>query len=520
MFRFLICPFIFLSVLPGLFAEFPLHDLAIREAILLDDWRFKAAPAGLEEEIDWSGDVFADERNHWPQVAVPGIWDQPPGKVQHPVPNQVGWYRTRIELPQGAADDEISLCFLGVKYIADLFVNGEYIGVHRGGYTPFLFPLTDLPDGTRYLEIVVRVDNRLNNHSIPKQKTDWETYGGIDREVYLLVRPVSRPEKVFVRTFRDRQGIWQLRINAESKGAPENPLSIKLLDKEKVVTAYEMKEWSNGIDLSISIDNPILWSPDQPHLYQLEFTWGDHHIRFPVGFRELEWKDGKLHLNGQPLWLQGFGQHEFFPQAGSVLNHDQRRRDLEMMKSLYHANALRTGHYPHHPDLFNLADEIGLLLFTEMPAWQNPPASLTQPEVWENWVVPQLDEMILTYRNHPSVFGWGVLNEITNAHRYIEQARARIQTMDPHRGVAAVTASEEDFAVNRLTDFAARNLHYGWYHSRCVYQLRTGLQKNIDHAIGRPIPQTCGPYRHESHAPLPGGSGHRNQCLRTPRRNF
>lgn len=480
----LIC-FYLCGLIPLLPAEFPLRDLAADRALLLADWRFKAEPTG--SEVDWSTDRDAAARAEWPPVPVPGIWDKGPGEVRLPIPKQAGWFRTRLPVPELADDQELALCFLGVKYTADLFVNGEYLGVHRGGYTPFLFTLPAETSEHSDMEIIVRVDNRLTERTVPKRKTGWETYGGIDREVYLLIRPKTRPEKLLVRTYPDQQAVWQLHVQAETVGDPKDPLTIELFDKEKVVVSSVTKDWQSGIDLSLPLASPRLWSPEQPHLYHLSLRWGNHELRFPVGIRELAWKEGKLHVNGNPLWLQGFGQHEFYPESGSILTSAQRRADLENMKNLFSANALRTGHYPQHPDLFNLADEIGLLLFTEVPAWQIRPQVLVQPDVWDNWVTPQIDEMLLSYRNHPSVFGWGVLNEIGNAHDYIRRARARINTLDPARGVAAVIASTADFGINDLTDFAARNLHYGWYHSRSVYKLREGLAQNLARANGRPI---------------------------------
>ncbi len=472
-----------LSLSPLLNAAFPLHDLAVDQATLLSEWQFLAETAN--EEVDWSTPEFTEFRSHWPTVTVPGIWDKAPGEIPPPVPEQAGWFRSTLPLPKPNRDQELQLCFLGVKYIADVFVNGEYLGVHRGGYTPFLMDLPELPPETKEIEILVRVDNRLNGQTIPKRRPGWEVYGGIDREVYLLQRPANRPENIFVRTYRDPQGLWQLHIQAEAKGKQDTPLNIKLWDGEQIVSST--KADGLNIDLPLTVNAPKLWSPDQPHLYQLELSWGKHRVRFPVGFREIEWKEGKLFLNGNAIWLQGFGQHEFFPGAASILTSEQRRTDLEMMKNLYGANALRTGHYPHHPDLFNLADEMGLLLFTEIPVWQNNPNKLLMPEVWDNWIEPQLNEMILRHRNHPSLFGWGVLNEIGNAHPYIIKAREHILTLDPDRGVAAVIASHHDFGINRITDFAARNLHYGWYHSRSVYKLREGIDKNLENSNGHAV---------------------------------
>lgn len=487
MFRFLIGLLCVTGSL-GTSVEFPLRDLAVDQALLLDDWRFKAEPA--ESEVDWSAPDFAEERAQWKKITVPGIWDQAPGEVTLPVPVQAAWYRTKLSTPSLQTGQELALCFLGVKYTADVFVNGEYLGVHRGGYTPFLFTLPEALADASELEVVVRVENRLRNTTVPKQKAGWELYGGIDREVFLLLRPKTRPENIFVIPHQDEFNGWHLKMQADVLGEPEGPLQIRLQDDGQTLLSENVTDWDKGIDRYFQIHDALPWTPENPHLYQLELRWGDHHVRFPVGFREFHWRDGKLYLGQSEtdhVWLQGFGQHEFYPKAGSILTPEQRRRDLRMMKDLYSANALRTGHYPHHPDLFNLADEIGLLLFTEIPVWQNNPNSLLEPKVWRHWIEPQLSEMILRHRNHPSVFGWGVLNEIGGAHPYILKARERIRSLDPTRGVAAVIASNHDFGINALTDFAARNLHYGWYHSRSVYALRPGLAENLKRASGLPV---------------------------------
>ena len=464
--------------------EFPLRDVAIRDAHLLASWHFLPVPEGQEDEVDGSDPALP--RTEWKPVQVPAVWDQSPGEVRYPNPRQVGWFHTTHEVP-AAWDGEIWLAFLGVKYTADVFVDGEYLAVHRGGYTPFLVPVGDATGEARTLSITVRVDNRLDEETIPKDRTGWETYGGITREVFLLHRPPTRPEDPFARSFRDDSGTWNLRVTAETTGSPATPLRLRLLDAEDAVAEVEITNWADGIDTTLSLTDPKLWSPDSPHRYQLEFRWGDEHMRFPVGIRELHWEDGRLHVNGEPIWLQGFGQHEFYPRAGPILSSAQRREDLHLMKTVYGANTLRTGHYPNHPEIFALADELGLLTFTEVPAWQSPARLLAQDDIWETWLEPQLTAMVYRYRNTIGLFGWGVLNETTGAHTYIQRAREHILEIDPTRPVAAVIAKDGDFRVNQITDLAARNLHYGWYHSRSVYDLREGLDLNLRAARGRPL---------------------------------
>jgi beta-glucuronidase len=471
----------------GADAPFPLRDLAVREAVLLSEWQFKPVPAGQEEEVDWSGGEHLNDRSAWPKIRIPAVWDQAPGEVSYPVPDQVGWFRAVVPIPE-ADGDELELCFLGVKYIADVFVNGEWIAVHRGGYTPFRISLGGVELAGDHLELLVRVDNRLSSHTVPKARSGWEPYGGITREVYLLRRPPVRPEDPYARTRLTSGGEWELRVTASATGTPDTPLILRLRLDGTLLTQEEVSDWSQGLDITLKLHDPVLWSPDNPVLHELELEWGDdERLRFPVGIRDLRYQEGLIMLNGHPVWLQGFGQHEFSPQAGPILSSDQRREDLRRMKELFNANTLRTGHYPHHPEIFALADEIGFLVFTEVPAWQIPPNALALQDLWDDWLEPQLREMVLSYRNHAGIFGWGLLNETSGAHIYIRKARERLRELDPDRGVAAVLDKTSDFQVNSITDLSARNLHYGWYHSRSVYDLPDGVSQSLQRSEGLPV---------------------------------
>ncbi len=472
--------------LQGDAADFPLRDVAVREAKLLSSWRFQAVPQGQEDDVDWSGPDFRETREAWKKISIPAVWDRSPGNVRSPAPRQVGWFRKVIRLPD-AWDGDVSLCFLGVKYVADVFVNGEYITLNRGGYTPFFVSLGLAEELPETLEVLVRVDNRLDDQTIPKANTGWEIYGGITREVYLLHRPPTRPEDPFAQTSRDDEGNWRLRLSAETLGTPDMPMRVRLAFEDRIVAEGTVADWSEGLNLTLDLQDPALWSPDAPNLHQLELRWADEYLRFPVGVREIAWENGRLKLNGAFIWLQGFGQHEFYPESGPILSTEQRRRDLRWMKEDYGANALRTGHYPNHPDIFNLADELGLFTFTEIPAWQNHPRILAQDDVWETWLEPQLTSMVLRHRNTAGLFSWAVLNETGGAHTYVRRARAHIQLLDPSRPVSAVIAKDNDLRINQITDLAARNLHYGWYHSRSVYDLRESLEINLNASQGNPL---------------------------------
>jgi len=475
-----------LVVVPVTARAFPLHDMAVRASRRLDTWGFQAARGDAAEEADWSGPDAAAARAGWPRIEIPAVWDQPPDSVSHPAPIQAGWFRKQVEVPTDW-DGEIHVCFLAAMYMTDVFIDGVHMGTFRGGYTPFLVPVPDVTPGDAF-ELVVRVDNRLSNTTVPKAGTGWEIYGGLTREVYLLHRPPIRPDQVQVITEPGDDDTWSVQVHAATTGSPGHPLTIRLYAADDTLAVeQELTDWADGLTATLAVQAPRLWSPEDPYRYRLVLDWGTERLAFPVGIRAFSVENGRFQLNGEPLWLQGFGQHESWPDAGPILSTEARREDLVRMKSIFGANSYRTGHYPNHPDIFNLADELGLLVFTEVPAWQNAPTVLARDDVWNQWLDPQITAMLTFHRNHPSIFAWGVQNESRGAQVYTRRARTRMRELDATRPVASVLSSTNDMDVYGMTDLGARNLHYGWYHARSVYALRQGLAANLEAAGEVPV---------------------------------
>jgi beta-galactosidase/beta-glucuronidase len=184
-------------------------------------------------------------------------------------------------------------------------------------------------------------------------------------------------------------------------------------------------------------------------LHQLTLEWKGGRHTMPIGLRSLRVEGERVLLNEQPIWLQGFGQHEVAPGNGPIVPLDLRRRDLEQMKRVFDANVIRPGHYPNHPDLYNLCDELGLLVFSEIPIWHMSSAILASDDVWELWVEPQLREMVESQRGHPSVCFWGIANETRNAHAYYRRGADTVRKLDPSRPVSVVLEYDQLRPVRR-----------------------------------------------------------------------
>ncbi|MCX7049318.1 MAG: hypothetical protein NTX50_28010 [Candidatus Sumerlaeota bacterium] len=485
------------SLLPA--AQFPFHDVAVSDCVdLSGEWLFTFDPQNAGARESWFGKDY--DRSKWKPVAVPGVWDQKPGAIGQSYGGGIGWFCRRIAIPKEWLGD-ISITFLGSMFTTDVWVNGEYAGLHRGGYTPFTFALTNLTTPGCEVSLVTRVDARLNDRTIPASHSGWLKYSGLYREVYLAHHPRVRLRSTFVNTTVDEAQNALLTLTSEfyngSNARCQTPVVATLYEGNRKVAEETFKVMAVAkakapLTFKLFIAKPRLWFPDSPFLHRMRIEWRhagtQQAIEFPVGLREIRIEGSRFLVNNRRLWLQGFGQHEEDGAYGPCYSPERRRQQLERMKKDYQCNTLRPGHYPNHPALYDLCDELGFLVFSEIPVWQIPPYYGESSEAWSYWEEPQLSEMICSLRNHPSVASWSPSNE-TVLPRYFTRAMQYIKKLDPTRPVAPVLASTEWLELYRpeYSDYGARNFHYGWYHSNRVYSVREGLQENAEGSQGRPI---------------------------------
>ncbi len=470
-------------------APWPFPDIPVTASLnIKDGWKYAwdSQDKGMNE--NWFAPTFNKES--WKPVSVPGVWDMPPGKIPISLSRGVGWYSCKLKLPDNF-NGEPAIVFLSAMYMTDVWLDGEYLGNHRGGYTPFMFSLDDkLKPGTEK-ELVVRVDSRLTNKTIPGQNLGWNAYGGLTGEVFLISRPRYRIEELRTRTKIDDDGTAHLEITGNilnnSKEAREDELNIKLMADSKACASSTLKySLKPGVSAPFKVDFIVpqarLWSPDDPYLHTLEMAWrGDKspQIRLPIGLREIRIDGPNFLVNGKRLWLQGFGRHLDLKDYGPCIPHDFEEQELQRMKN-FGANHLRTGHYPNLPYTYAACDRIGLITFVEIPAWQQDWTWMNSDQAWNDWAEPQISEMIQWYRNFTSIISWGAANEMGGTVEYNKRSVAYIKGKDPSRIPMIVVAATENPDLYKLLPMAGRNLHYGWYHSKRVYDgLRRGLAENL-----------------------------------------
>ncbi len=482
--------------------EWPFHDIHTgSEALLSDGWSYAPDPDDIGMDEGWFEPGFS--RENWIPVTVPGVWDGEHEAIPITAQKKVGWYARELEPPAGA--EKPALVFLGAMFITDVWLDGEYIGGNFGGYTPFMLCLAGrlAPGGTGRL--VVRVDSRLSDQTVPRARTGWDTYGGLTREVFLITRPRLRVEDLRTEcTVEGPDGPVRLRVSGVFMNDTGEDFSGSLravLGADDDEVGRETAEIlaaageSGSFEVVFDLEKARLWSPRDPYLHSIQLRRegvSDALIRMPVGLREVRVEGGHFMLNGERLWLQGFGQHEMVPGYGPCIPPGWHETELERIRR-FGANHFRTGHYPQHPEVYAAADRLGLLVFTEIPVWQHGRAWIQTDAAWEEWVEPQLSAMIDWYRNFTSVVSWGAANEMGGTPLYNRRAVDFIRERDPARLPMIVLAAGADLGDGReeelpddhiyaLLPMAGRNFHYGWYHSRRVYALREGLARNLEYA--------------------------------------
>lgn len=477
------------------------EEISSVESIMLTGiWKFKPDNNNIGINEEWYS-VNLDDSN-WEDINVPGTWNEGQNVSVDWNYEGVGWYRRRFNLPESWQGENLRLKFLAVYLIADVWINGKYLGNHKGGYTEFSFDVSSLLQSENIL--AVRADNTKRPYQVPGASIDWWNCGGITREVLLEKHPKVYLKKLHITPseIKDTSALVKVESWIENILNKEKNLDIKaeVLYENKVISASEEKtvkiKDENSYKLTIKIRDPKLWSPDDPQLYSLKFYWKLHEsnnwwtFQDRFGIRKIETKGTKLYLNGKNIWLQGIAFHQDYEGMGSAVTLSAQRSDLERIKRL-NANFVRLGHYPFHPYSLNVCDEIGLLVWSEIPVWQNSREELANEQMWQEWVKPQLDEMIDQLYNHPSIIFWSVANEISQTWKgepeppeiinYIKRATDYVRQKDSTRLVSYASAASTGGGTWQYLDVNGKPLHYGWFHSQSVYDI--GPEVDLVHRL-------------------------------------
>ncbi|HEX0774753.1 TPA: beta-glucuronidase [Streptococcus pneumoniae] len=429
------------------------------------------------------------------------------------------WYELMVAIPAVSDDEELVVRFGSVTHQAMVYADGQLIGKHKGGFTPFECLVPSELYGLDQLRLTVCANNELNYTTLPvgnyseevdengqivktvKENFDFFNYAGIQRNVHLYKRPKNRVDDIVIRTELNNE-LTQAVVHVEVATVGQyDSIRIHIFNQE----GQELGLLENG---RIVIDNPRLWEVLDAYLYTAKVELFDGESLLDTyceqfGLRSVAVENGQFFINGKPFYFKGFGKHEDTFINGRGFNEAANLMDLNLLKDIG-ANSFRTSHYPYSEEMMRLADRLGIVVIDEVPAvglFQlfNAALNLTgdSDEVKNTWEVMQtkdahelvIDELIARDKNHPSVVMWVVANEPAGhekgARAYFEPLIQRMRDRDPsNRPVTLVnimTATPDKDEVMDLVDVVCLNRYYGWYVAHGDLKMaEKGLRKELE----------------------------------------
>ena len=342
----------------------------------------------------------------------------------HPLTVPAEWAGKRVLLHFGAAAHE-----------ATVYCNGQEIIRHRCGYTAFTAELTEYLNFGAENMIAVRLDSRESLDQPPFGNViDYLTYGGIYRAVTLEVSEISRIADLFLHA--KHTGECAIRVTVENPG--DLQISGELRSPDGKVLG-RLNGSAAHRDYKITIPNPPVWSTNDPKLCTFTLRLLDNgelvdekSVRF--GFRTVDFRADGLYLNEKRIQLRGLNRHQCWPYLGYAVPDRAQALDADILKYELGCNVVRTSHYPQSHAFLDRCDEIGLLVFTEIPGWQHIGGA-----DWKDQAVENTRDMVTEYRNHPSIFIWGVrINESADDDEFYRRTNEAAHLLDPSRPTGGV----------------------------------------------------------------------------------
>ena len=404
-------------------------------------------------------------------------------------------YQKTFDADPAWAGQEVSVVFDGAMANAHVSLNGALLVRHKDGYTPFEARLTGLfrPVGNR---LTVVIDGS-ENPDIPPfgGAIDYLTYAGIYRDVWIRT---TAPIAIGLTKIETPDVLAEAKTVtiATKLTNPQNlvlsgHLSATLYDAKGVVIANTSTQVT-AADLVLTLSGLIditLWDIKTPALYTVELTLDTPHgqdmTQTRIGFRSVAFTPEGFRLNGQPLKLRGLNRHQSFPYVGYALGKAAQEADAEILKHGLRLNMVRTSHYPQSTHFLNRCDELGLLVFEEIPGWQH-----IGGQAWKAESVENVRRMIRRDWNHPSIVIWGVrINESQDDHDFYRQTNAAAHALDstrPTGGVRYITDSELLEDVYTMNDFILGNEEQGGNRPRTSLRPQqevTGLKHDVPYMI-------------------------------------
>jgi beta-glucuronidase len=442
-----------------LLRTFQEHHIRTTE-LLNGPWEFIKDPGNVGLQEKW----FERFPHASQSMYVPSCWNNELNLYDY---EGVGWYRKTIRTKE---TQNIRLVFHAVLGHANVYLDGQHLGYHYGGYTPFEFVIPSLSAGDH--ELVVRTDSTLDRLTIPTEHVDWFHYGGIIRPVELQVLP-----DLYIEQFKidyDLNGIADADVSVQVR--------IRSLSHTDLTTLLTLNEGGEeihsekvSVDAGQTVDCTVklrwtdvrLWNVGRPELYTIQARTDFDDKVDRIGFRRIETKDHRILINGSPVYLKGVNRHEEHPEWGFAFPPKLMHKDLDIIRELG-CNTVRGSHYPQSSYWLDLLDENGIVFWSEIPMWGAflPNETVCEP-LFQERALTMIQEMVELHYHHPSVIFWSVHNEIDSrtqdAYEMTERLVQLVKQLDTSRLITYATMHPLEDILLPLFDVIGINKYNGWY---------------------------------------------------------
>ena len=421
-------------------------------------------------------DMIEYDFDQSPTMQVPGDWNSQVEKLYYY--EGTVWYKKSFDYKALDKNKKLFLSFGAVNYRADVYFNGKKLGVHEGGFTPFYYDITSLLKEKGNF-VVVKVDNKRKKEAVPTLNTDWWNYGGITRDVNLIEVNETFINDYFIQLAPKNKKLISGYISL--KGSKKTNCKIQLSIPELKINKELLTDTSGNVSFAIKVDQVKYWSPDKPYQYQVLVKTTSDELQDKIGFRTIETQGHNILLNGKSIFLRGICIHEENPlRQNRAYSMEDAKLLLTWAKELG-CNYVRLAHYPHNEHVIRLADQIGLMVWEEIPVywtiqWENPQTYANA----EN----QLKSVINRDKNRAASIIWSMANETPVSKPrtdFLLKLATKTRELDPTRLVSAaleIHATDADPFTKTIDDPFANyvdvlsfNQYVGWY---------DGLPEKID----------------------------------------
>ncbi len=438
-------------------------------------WQIKFDGEEQGERLGWMNILPEDCR----QINLPSCWNEV--FPDHFYYEGTAWYFKEVFFQPGELSERVVLCFEGVNYRCEVFVNGQFAGKHEGGFTAFSIPVTHLLRPGAANLLAIKVNSKLDATTLPPSGVDWFNYAGIYRSLYLQATGAAFIDDYTLKTRMDGSiALATALVNSGPAGTYRLKVNIADQTGQVVVHDEAVVEIKAGeerrVAMTLLVHQPHLWKLRAAYLYRLQVALFDENgvacdgLEKRFGIREFAIAGQKILLNGEEVKLVGCAKHDEYPLTGRTVSREQLIKDYDLLRQM-NANFVRLSHYPHNRLEHEVLDELGMVAISEIPMVFLREAQMTDAEILAKSLYI-LTEMIRSEKNTTSIMFWSLFIEcetdLPANRQFVEAIVELTRKLDDTRLVVMASNRPLTDVTYDLFDVVGVNYWRGWYSGESV----------------------------------------------------